>query len=108
MYRQNINPYIKDKDIDKSPLLLRSAIAYIDVLGYTELIETAHKSNISQYTLKFSHNAFKWAHEKLEQFSEVANANDTNCHDLKNKYMVKGFSDNIVIGYPIENPNSTS
>ena len=96
MCKQNINPYINDAD--KSPLLLRSAIAYIDVLGYKDLID----SDTSRYNLKFYRDALNWAYESLEQFSEHAAANNIDLPDLKNKYEVRGFFDNLVIGYPIE------
>lgn len=96
MCKQNINPYINDAD--RSPLLLPSVIAYIDVLGYKDLIE----SDASQYNLKFYRDALKWAYESLEQFSEYAVSNNIDLPDLKNKYEVRGFFDNLVIGYPIE------
>lgn len=96
MYKHNINPYINE--IDNSPLLLPSVIAYIDVLGYKDLIE----SDTSQYNLIFYRNALKWVYESLEQFSEYAVTNNIDLGGLKNEYEVRGFFDNFVIGYPVE------
>lgn len=99
MSKQNKNPYIKDSD--GSPLLLRSVIAFIDVLGYKDLIEKTSDSNISQDTLILYRRVLDEAYEILEPYTKFLKAFTIGLPDLKNQYEVRGFADSIIIGFPI-------
>jgi len=99
MIEQNKNPYIND--IDGSPLLLRSVIAFIDVLGYKDLIEKASDSNISQDTLILYRRILDEAYEILEPYTKFMKDFLIGVPVLKNRYEVRGFADSIVIGFPI-------
>jgi len=90
---QITNPYISDS----GQLLLRSSVvAFVDILGYKELIS---KSNNSQETLDKLHAALQKGH----QFIDTSKRNPTiKKLGKKDRYVIRAFTDNVVIGYPIK------
>lgn len=71
---------------------MHSVIAYIDILGYKDLIKKASDSDISQDTLICHRIALNETYDILKQYP-----------GLKNQYEVRWFADNIVLGFPIDN-----
>ncbi len=94
MSERSKNPYI---NADGSPLLLRSVVVFIDILGYKDLIEKASLADISQDTLIFYRKALDDAYEILEHYTTFIQG----IPGLKKPYEVRGSADSIVIGYPI-------
>lgn len=85
------NPYIDDSGI---PKLKQSVVAFIDILGYQEIIRNAEKDGSGQISLEEIYKALsegkKWLSGKhIEGIGP------------KDVYAISTFTDNIVIGYPI-------
>lgn len=85
------NPY---KDTNDQPLLRLSVVAFVDILGYSEMVKEAERQGKSyDFLVRIRdaiNNGLEWL---LPEF--VAGGYD------KDLYRVKVFTDNIVIGYPI-------
>ena len=80
------NPYINDTG---KPLLIKSVVAFIDILGYKEKIkEIETAGEIQNFIKKFK----KILDDSFFRVSE---------YQLFHYYKMKSFSDNILIGYPI-------
>ena len=89
------NPY---KSNNQPPELLNSVFAFVDILGYKELIGETQRPTEQQNLLIRLHNALsssrRWLNggdlpETLRYFSE------------KDRFVLRAFTDNIAIGWPI-------
>lgn len=99
------NPYITE---DGRPELKRSVVAFVDILGYQELIREAHCNWTSQSLLERLHKSLSEASRRLNGLDE--NGNSYLPQDMwhhKNRYKIRTFTDNIVIGYPIHDDAET-
>ena len=88
------NPYV---DNDSPPTLQPSVVAYIDILGYQDLVEVAEKNNESLSTLQRLYQALSQSRRHINpQENEVSQT-----FFKKDEYAFRAFTDNIVIGHPI-------
>jgi hypothetical protein len=86
------NPYI---DRDK-PKLQRSAVAFVDILGFKELVRKSFKEGKGEDLLRRLHYALQESREYLDPtYSNVFH----NMHS-PDFSAYSAFTDNIVIGYP--------
>jgi hypothetical protein len=89
------NPYHAS---GKTPTLIRSVFVFMDLLGYSALIEQSKLDGNQQEVLELLHGALMggrtWLEEKHlpSEFRELSEKDD---------YSLKAFTDNIVIGWPI-------
>jgi hypothetical protein len=86
-----LNPYKKTS----IPTLLPSLVCYADVLGYYQLSKTAIKEGKGQLFLERTHKAFTRAYDQIRKHRKE--------YSDESHYAVKIFTDNIVIGYPLQN-----
>lgn len=87
------NPY---RQAEQSPHLLRSVVAYMDVLGYKQMADHAEKVGNQNAFLAQLHEALSKGREWLqieEMIPPVIGPYDF--------YAIRAFTDNIVIGWPI-------
>jgi hypothetical protein len=93
------NPYRSDKDAEETPMLVPSVVAYIDILGYKELVDDVHKKGEGPEFIvdfrKVLDESYKMLKPDLDWLPFRVGLDA-----MKNQYVVRGFSDNIVIGYP--------
>lgn len=89
------NPYV---DTDGTPKLRRSVVAFIDILGYTDLVKSASSRKDSQDSLARLHKALQSSREHVDP-----NRSETTLTKLRDKDFsaFRAFTDNIVIGDPI-------
>jgi len=87
------NPYISDSG---QPLLRSSVVAFVDILGYKELITY---SNNSQGTLDKLHAALQKGHQLIDPSEKNPVIIKLG---KKDRYAIRAFTDNVVIGYPIK------
>ncbi|HEV2161101.1 MAG TPA: hypothetical protein VGR52_02535 [Stellaceae bacterium] len=87
------NPY---HAVDGTPQLLTSVFAYMDILGFREMIGQAEEKNRQTEFLEALHNALSAGRVELEEPQDGV-------HSLLKKDLstLKAFTDNIVIGWPI-------
>lgn len=86
----NDSPYL---DIDNKPKMIPSFVCYVDILGYKRISMEAIENDSSLEFLNKLKNALDNAYNRLREHSEF----------LKHKfYSIKIFTDNIVVGYPLE------
>ncbi len=92
----NRNPYLVD---DQPPALRGSVFAFIDILGYRELIQASQATGTQQETLRKLHAALLAGRQWLQDDDDVT----PQLRDLftKDRYALKAFTDNIVIGWPV-------
>lgn len=83
------NPYIDEAG---KPLLIRSVVAFVDILGYKEKIRELEKAGEVQKVQDFIEKFRKILDESFFRLSEF---------QTPRFYKMKSFSDNILIGYPI-------
>lgn len=88
------NPYV----IRGGPKLLPSVVAFVDILGYKELVENSSKKGDAEELLRKLHRALKESNEHVNpRYSNVFH------NDLKKDFSAfRAFTDNIVIGHPIQ------
>lgn len=89
----NRNPYFRENG---EPALRRSVVAFVDILGYKEMVLNAEKAGRSY---EFLLNIRRALSESLEHLRRDILENKRFFD--KDLYMVKIFTDNIVIGYPV-------
>lgn len=82
------NPY---RDESGRPLLRNSVVTFIDILGYQDQVKNAVEAGEGEALLSDLRKAFDETYHHIKDESEI-----TRPH-----WLVKGFTDNIVIGYPI-------
>lgn len=94
MLAESRNPYIES---DGTPKLRRSVVAFIDILGYMDLVKST-TSDDSQTLLARLHKALNSSRQHVDP-----NHSDDTLQKLGNKdfYAFRAFTDNIVIGQPI-------
>ena len=87
------NPYI-----GRNPKLKPSVVAYVDIVGYKQLVEKAYKKGKAEEFLKKLHHALKESHEHVDP--RHANV----FHNVRKPDFsaFSAFTDNIVIGYPTQ------
>jgi hypothetical protein len=93
------NPYHTES---ASPGLRPSVLAFFDILGYSDMAKEAYEADAQAETLIKLHAALmggrKWLGE-MELDEDFASAMNQAFH--KDRYAIKAFTDNIVIGWPI-------
>ena len=87
------NPYKKNT---KNVKLLPSFVYYADILGYSTMSRTAINKGKGNRFLKRLRDSLSSAYKRVKSHSEK--------YDIS-FYSVKVFTDNIVIGYPLLNPD---
>ena len=92
------NPYLQDTG---ETLLRPSVVAFLDILGYRDMVLEAEKSGTGQQFLSLLHRTLKAAVNKLRD--PLAEEDELFKSSLltKDLHKVVSFTDNIVIGYPI-------
>jgi hypothetical protein len=88
---QTRNPYITNSG---QPLLTTSVVAFVDILGYKDLINDSPEN--SQETLNKIHNALHQSHSSIDPKRYLIKP-----LGKKDRYALRAFTDNVVIGYPI-------
>lgn len=88
------NPYKSDSG---GLLLRKSVVAYVDILGYLEQVKRAIKADKKMELLMDLREAYD------ETYNHIKDQSHIHFSELGTKphWSVKGFTDNIVIGYPI-------
>jgi hypothetical protein len=104
------NPYYT---ADEEPILIKSVFAFIDILGYKDIVLKAREDNAEPIMFRRLYNALKNGRYRLEK--SCTNGNDKKLDDIinclieslteKDNYFLKAFTDNIVIGFPENNNN---
>ncbi len=84
------NPYISQNG---PPRLQNSVVAFIDILGYADMVVGAATRSMSQALLRRLHDALRKARAYVDPQGLVENEKDSSA--------LRAFTDNIVIGYPI-------
>jgi len=93
------NPYIKNPG---DPLLQASVIAFLDILGYKNMVLDAEEQGTSQGFLSLLHGTLKASVEHLRYPLGKDDKIFKSPILEKDLHKVVSFTDNIVIGYPIE------
>jgi hypothetical protein len=88
------NPYHIEGE---PPTLRRSVLAYLDILGYTQMILDSHADGTHQAMLQKVHGALTEGRNWLEEKSLA----ESGLLLEKADFALKAFTDNIVIGWPI-------
>jgi hypothetical protein len=78
--------------------LRHSVLAYIDILGYADLIAESERNGTQEELLGRLHNALSTNRRWLGGDPSVAGLNKILKKDL---YVLKAFTDNIVLAWPI-------
>jgi hypothetical protein len=90
------NPYCKTGE---PPTLKASVVAFVDILGFLDLIGTAEKNNTQNKFLQKLHHALSTSRGWLEDNVDgVAQLKELVSKDF---YVLKAFTDNIVMGWPV-------
>lgn len=89
------NPYIRS---DEEPTLRRSVLTFMDILGYTDLIQTTEREKTQQQTLRALHRALSQGRDWLE---DKGMSDGFKSLSETDSYALKAFTDNIVIGWPV-------
>lgn len=76
--------------------MLQSFVCYADILGYKSMSKEAISSGNGDLFLQRLHKALTEAYERIRTRSKGFSD--------KTYYAVKVFTDNIVVGYPLDNP----
>lgn len=94
MPAESRNPYVES---DGTPKLRRSVVAFIDILGYMDLVKST-TSNDRQALLARLHKALNLSRQQVDP-----NHSDDTLQKLRDKDFsaFRAFTDNIVIGQPI-------
>ena len=90
------NPYQNE---GKSPQIRPSVVAFIDILGYMDLISSAEKSDTQNEVLKRLHESLSAGRTWLEE--AYAGSSELKKLTKVDRYVLKAFTDNIVIAWPI-------
>jgi len=88
-------PYILDSN---GANLQKSFVCYADILGYSKLSEEALKQGQGHKFLNELRTALTKAYDRIRE--------NSNHFNIKQFFSVKVFTDNIVVGYPIQNIKS--
>lgn len=82
------NPY---RDESGGARIRRSVVAFIDILGYQEKVKKAVREGEEELLLKNLRSAFDETYQHIKDEAK----------DNRPDWLVKGFTDNIIIGYPV-------
>lgn len=89
------NPY---HATGQAPTLRRSVFAFMDILGYSEMIKKSARDETQENSLRSLHRALTTGRKWLED----GDSSDTFKSLIKkDRYALKAFTDNIVIGWPV-------
>ena len=91
------NPYSAEAE---EPTLQPSVLVFMDILGYTEMIKNAEREKKQQKLLRALHKALRTGRNWLEDNESSETFKLLSKTDL---YVLKAFTDNIVIGWPVHN-----
>lgn len=91
-HRTGQNPYTPTAT--QPAALLPSAVAFVDILGYETMVRAAHDSRTSEVLLRRLHSVIPTALDRLRKPAHNKLGMD--------HYIVRAFTDNVVIGYPLE------
>jgi len=80
--------------LNNPPQLIPSLVCHIDILGYGELCKKAINSDEGAVFLNKVRNALNSAYARVREHSKTWNGG-------QNRFEIKIFTDNIVVGYPI-------
>lgn len=90
------NPYHTEGQV---PTLRNSVLAYMDILGYSDMIRESEESGTQQEVLSRLHTTLskerEWLEEKTDSQQQLRELIE------KDDYALKAFTDNIVMGWPI-------
>ena len=89
------NPYHTEEQV---PTLRNSVLAYIDILGYSDMIRESEELGTQQEVLSRLHTTLSKRRELLEDKTSPKELREL---IKKDNYALKAFTDNIVIGWPI-------
>ncbi|MFZ2725271.1 MAG: hypothetical protein WAX77_03365 [Methylococcaceae bacterium] len=97
------NPYLNK---DGHPELLNSVVAYIDILGFKNLVKNARNRNESQEVFKHFHNVLSEQEHSLKDyisklFREELNIKEV-CNLSRDNYKFRFFTDCFLIAFPIK------
>ena len=85
------NPYIRTSS---EPELTPSVVSYVDILGYREMAMKAESEKREGEFLKKIHRAFTEGQKFLKgDFGPKIG--------IRDRYVIKAFTDNVVLGYPL-------
>lgn len=84
------NPY---HVFDQPPTLRRSVLVFMDILGYSEMIRQSEQAGTQQDLLERLYRALSVNRSSLEAKPEGLSNKD--------RFALKAFTDNIVIGWPV-------
>ena len=87
------NPYVGGNE--GSPKLKQSVIAFVDILGYKDIVEENKNSGTSDELLKKLHNTLRTSRKHVDP-----DQGDKK-YIMEDLSAMRAFTDNIVIGYPI-------
>lgn len=88
------NPYYGEP-----PILIHSYVCYVDILGYSQLSKDAISSGNGDVFLNQIRRALTNAYERVRERAKGWGNSD--------QFSIKVFTDNIVLGYPIQNFQQT-
>jgi len=99
------NPYISETG---RPLMRRSVVSFLDILGYQQMIKKAQENGKSQEFLDHLYVTLKSAVKRLHD--PLGEENDVFRSPIltKDLHRVVTFTDNIVLAYPIEDNDGES
>ena len=92
------NPYTDEKG---QPVLRQSVVAFVDILGYRNLVTTAFADGSGEALLKELHESLSSALKSLNELDEEHNPIFDAFPNLPDRFRTQSFTDNLVIGYPI-------
>lgn len=87
------NPYHASAE----PKLQRSVFVFMDILGYSDLMIQSEKNGTQHETLHSLHRALS----KGRKWLDDAIPKELQCLVKTDRYALKAFTDNIVIGWPV-------
>ena len=88
-YHKNKAPYASDD----GPKVIPSWVAYLDILGYSDFIIRAMEHEDSSLSLKQLRSALDDAYYQIRSYSQMEGIPF---------YSIKIFTDNIVLGFPVQ------
>jgi len=95
------NPYYRPPGL---PKLQKSVVVLMDMLGYKCMTRRAERDNRCQALLEELYKPLRNARESLED----ANLEMVNNPTQKDRFVLRGFTDNIVMGWPLQSSTVTA
>ena len=89
------NPY----HTEEVPTLRNSVLAYMDILGYSDMIRESEELGTQQEVLSRLYTTLSKERERLEEKTD--SQQQLREFIKKDNYALKAFTDNIVMGWPI-------